>query len=167
MSTAIILLVCLLFCASIGVGIYFLKPDLFSQPQPYLGLSYKKTSPRSSAVLSKLQQVMKTLQDSTCKFVKPAWSNMKPTLIASGAAVTAVQNTSCAAQTKAITQMMQNAQVENATTKIPLSQAELNTIRSAIVDVLTEVLKQTCVNDKLDIASAIGLMDETIAAFCP
>ena len=134
---------------------------------PFIGFSYNVTSIRSAALLAKLQSLMSVVQTSTCNFVKPAWANMKPTLMASGAAV---QGTSCASQKQAIIQIMQKAQVDNSAAtdsiKIPLPDDELDRIRTAIVELLTQVLDETCVNDKPDVSRATGLIDDIVAAFC-
>ncbi len=164
MGLVAILFLILTLVASALVGLYFFKINI--DETPYIGFSYTKKDARSTAVLVKLQQVVKTLQESTCIFVKPAWANMKPTLVASGTAVTAVQGT-CAEQKAALIKMMQNVSAQSNTSKIPLDDNQLTKIRAAIVELLTEVLNQTCVNDKLDVTKAITLMDETIAAFCP
>lgn len=128
-----------------------------------IGLTYSNGSPRALLILSKVRNVMTTLQGVTCAFVKPAWKNMKPTLMAaSGTSETA--GTSCSAQKNYILAFMKNQSTASIT--IPLSEKEKAKLQAAIIALFTEVLDQTCENDKVEVTKAVTLMDEIIQALC-
>ncbi len=172
MNVVTILLLVTTLIVLIGAGFYFLKvrvkaADLGTQ---CIGFTYHNASPRASPVLSKVQNVMSNLQAVTCAFVKPAWKNMKPTLliaskIGTGTGTGTSTESSCSAQKEDLLALIKESSIASTST-IPLSELEKDKVRVAIISLLNEVLDQTCDKDTVNVEKATALMDEIVAAVC-
>lgn len=162
-NTKFLLLLLSATWALIGIYVY-LRKDSFAL-KGFIGFPYQHGTVQSDRLLSRLQLVAQAMQESTCAYVKPVWTNMRQSLRQSGTTL-AQQNTSCAEQKTQILEVVRFLLTDsNVTDK--LDDREAVKVHTAIAALMTDALDMTCVNDKMNVDKAISLMDGVVKSFCP
>lgn len=108
-----------------------------------------------------LNAVMRTLQGSTCVFVKAAWANMRPQILLQAGG----KDISCQSQMAVVLQIIRGY-VTNLDLAGRISAAEAIRVEAAMEKLVGKIFDLTCLNGVVDIAKAVALMDKVVSGFC-
>ena len=163
----ILILILALAVAALSVTLYLKHRNRTG----HVGATYKPSGNSDvDKLLARLQEYVALYQTSTCKVIRPAWVGIKPSLqtfVTNNPLGLDLSAVSCSTQKALMVQQMKAAMESWDLLGVKLDAVAVTQLQTALTTLLTEAMNLTCVNDKLDVAKALTLVDDVVKAFCP